>query len=230
MIKMSKNKRTLPEKYSKEWVSREEYEKLITCEKIKPRDILLIRFIYGSGMRISEVLDVKRTDLIKEENRTYTIIKKQKKDKKNWEKQPIPPEVYSEAIRYCNDKNIGQNDYIFYSQMSKRMTRQRAWQIMKESKEKAGILKDITNHSFRRSRLTHLLETEMDSQEVMRFARHKTSQSLDPYIKLAKKDIFDKMNQADGKKIDEGALVKILIEKFPEVLEKLNSKKNQRHY
>lgn len=209
------------QKYSKEWVSKEEFEQLVTCEKIKPRDILLIKFIYGSGMRISEVLDVKRKDLIKEGNRTYAIIKKQKKDKKNWEKQPIPPEVYSESIRYCNDKNIGQNDYIFPSQMSRRMTRQRAWQIMKESKKKAGISKDITNHCFRRSRLTHLLETDMDSQEVMRFARHKTSQSLDPYIKLAKKDIFDKMNQADGKNINKEALIKVLMEKFPEVLEQL---------
>ena len=194
---MSEKRNNLPKKYSKEWISKEEYVILIECEKIKPRDILLIKFIYGSGMRVSEVLDTKRKDLIKEGNRTYTIIKKQKKDKKNWEKQPFPPETYSEAIRYCNDKNIGPNDFLFPSQMSKRMTRQRAWQIMKESRKKAGIQKDITTHSFRRSRLTHLLETNMDSQEVMRFARHKTSQSLDPYIKLAKEDIFDKMNQAD---------------------------------
>lgn len=207
--------------YSKEWVSKEEYEQLITCEVIKPRDIRLIKFIYGSGMRISEVLDTKRRDLIKEGNRTYVILWKQKKDKKNPEKQPIPPEIYSETIRYCNDKNIGPNDYIFPSQMSKRMTRQRAWQIVKESKKKAGLDKDITTHSFRRSRLTHLLESDLDSQEVKRFARHKTSQSLDPYIKLAKKDIFDKMNQADGKTIGKKDLMKILIEKYPELLEKI---------
>ncbi|KKK50952.1 hypothetical protein LCGC14_3119860 [marine sediment metagenome] len=155
--------------------------------------------MYGSGMRISEVLDLMRRDLIKEGNRTYAIIKQQKKDKKNLEKQPFPQKIYSEIIRYCNDKNIGLRDYIFSSQMAKKMTRQRAWQIMKESKKKAGITKDITNHSFRRSRLTHLLDAEMDSQKVRGFARHKSSQSLDPYIKLAKKDIFDEMALADKK-------------------------------
>lgn len=184
-------------KYSKEWISKEELKQLITCEKIKPRDILLIKFIYNSGMRISEVLDTKRKDLIKEGERTYTIIRSQKKDKKNLEKQPIHPTLYSEMIRYCNDKNIKPNDYLFSSQMSKKMTRQRAWQIMKESRIKANLLKDITNHSFRRSRLTHLLEDDMDSQYVRGFARHKTSKSLDPYLKLAKKEIFDEMLKAD---------------------------------
>ena len=101
----------MSKKYSKIWLSEDDYEKLRNCEKIKRRDLLLIEIEYGTAMRISEILNLKRQDLIKERGRTYAIIKEQKTDKKNWEKQPIPPDVFSNIIRYCDEKNIKDKEF-----------------------------------------------------------------------------------------------------------------------
>lgn len=187
-------------KYSKEWLSEEEYKKIISNPEIKSRDLLLIKVCYSGALRISEALNSKFEDYKYEDGYTSLVLRDQKTDKKNWEKQPIPIEIYSEVKRYCEDNKIRTQDYVFQSRQNNYLTYPRAYQIIKESSKKAGINKKITTHTLRRSRLQHQLDKGEDPFFVKEFARHKSIDTTRKYMKISKKKLFLQMNEID--KID----------------------------
>jgi len=188
-------------KYSKEWFTKQEIKKLFEYPDISSRDLLLVRVCYYGAYRISEVLSSKREDFKHEDNYTFMILRKQKTDKLNWEKQPIPTFMYGEVVRYCNDNNIKTQDYIFQTQKShgSHMSYSMALIIVKKYTKLAGIDKEITTHSFRRSRATHLLDDGLELYDVSKFLRHKSLMTTMKYLKISKKKLFDKVYNIDNK-------------------------------
>ena len=195
-VKMEKKR-----KYSKEWLSQAELSKLFSCEKISFKDLMLMKTLYFGGFRISETLEFRRGDLVKEEGdlgevaNCYLIIGSQKNDKKNREKQPILCELYAQLVMFCKERKIGSHDFIFSSQMRKQMSRQRAFQIVQESAKKAGIDKKITTHTFRRTIIMHLLDQGMQQVDISKFVRHSSIYSIASYVKLSKKKIAEKIRK-----------------------------------
>lgn len=188
------------QKYSKEWLSQEEIKILFSNPNIKYRDLLLMKLCYYGALRISESLIAKFEDF-KNEDYSFLILRTQKTDKNNWEIQPIPLHMYSEIKRYCENNEIKTQDNVFQSRQSNSLTYQRSIQIVKECAKIAGIQKNITTHTFRRSRLQHLLDSGEDPYYVQDFARHKSIDTTRKYLKISKKDIADRMNQIDKKLI-----------------------------
>jgi len=190
-------------KYSKEWFTEQEIKKLFEYPNISSRDLLLVRVCYYGAFRISEVLVSKREDYELDDIYTYLILRKQKTDKMNWERQPIPPFTYGEVIRYCNDNNIKTQDYVFQTQKShgSYMSYSMAYFIVKKYVKLAGMDKEITTHSFRRSRATHLLDDGLELYDVSKFLRHKSIVTTMKYLKISKKKLFDKVYKIDNKSI-----------------------------
>lgn len=185
-------------KYSKEWLCEEEIDQLFSFHEINSRDLLLMRVIYFGALRISEALNSKREHYnIEGDDYAYLTLYEQKTDKKNWEIQPIPAMIYGEIDRFCNDNKIRTQDYVFRTQMSEQMSYNRAYQIVKEWVKKAGIDKEITTHSFRRSRATHMLDAGMELMDVSRFLRHDDIVTTLKYLKISKKRLNKKMNKVD---------------------------------
>lgn len=180
---------------SKEWISEAERDQLFQCEDIDTRDKMLMKTLYYGGLRISEALDIQKGDLLKEGDDCYILIKKQKTDKKNWEKQPIFTELYLDLIRYVKDYKIGRREYLFPSQMRDKMSRHRAYQVIRESAKKAGIDKNLTTHTFRRSIIMHLLDNGMHQIDVSRFVRHSSLSSIESYVKVSKKRLSKKIRE-----------------------------------
>ena len=185
-------------KYSKEWLSKEEIKKMFECPDINSRNLLLIRLTYFGALRISEALNSKLEDFKHEDDYYFLILRKQKTDKKNWEKQPIPPQIYGEVVRFCKDNKIMSQDYVFKTQKSSKMTYNRAYMIVKEISNKLNLNKEITTHSLRRSRATHLLDGDVDLYKVSGFLRHKRIETTQKYLKLSKKVLYSKMVEADA--------------------------------
>ena len=151
------------------------------------------------ALRISETLSSKPEDYKNEDNYYFLILRNQKTDKTNWEKQPIPSKIFGDVKRYCNDNNILSQNYIFSTQKSSKMSYNRAYNIIKEICKKTEINKSITTHSFRRSRASHWLDNNMDLYTVSKLLRHKSIITTMKYLKISKKSLFDKMKKIDDK-------------------------------
>lgn len=188
-------------KYSKNWLTKSEIKKLFESPGISSRDLLLMKLCYLGALRISESLNAKYEDFRYEDNYSFLVLKEQKTDKRNWEKQPIPKILYSEIVRFCEDNKIRSQDFIFQTRQSNKMSYPRAYQIVKEIAEKVGIQKEITTHTFRRSRATHLLDEGANIFYVKEFLRHKSIETTRKYLKISKKKMFEQMELFDKKSI-----------------------------
>ena len=188
------------EKYSKEWLSKKEINQLFSFHEIPSRDLLLMRTCYYGGFRISEVLKSKWEDY-RDEDYTYLLLRHQKTDKRNWEKQPIPRFIFGEIKRYCDDIKIRLQDNVFSSNRSQELSYPMAYKLVKKWVKLVGINKDITTHSFRRSRATHLLDDGLELIQVSRFLRHKSLETTRKYLKLSKKDLYTKVEKIDNMNI-----------------------------
>lgn len=186
-------------KYSKEWLSEQEIEILWQTPGISSRDLLLMRVCYYGALRVSEALNSKHEDYRNEDDYIYLLLRDQKTDKKNWESQPVPPHIYGEIDRFCDDKKIKSQDFVFQSNRSPKLSYSMALKIVKKSVKIAKIKKAITTHSFRRSRATHLLNNGMALEDVSGILRHKDLETTMKYLKISKKDLFDRMKQVDKK-------------------------------
>lgn len=186
--------------YNKEWLSKEEIAILFHCPDITSRDLLLMKVSYLGCLRISETLNSKWEDYRKEDY-TYLLLRTQKTDKKNWESQPIPPELYGEVKRFVDDNKIKSQDYVFQSNRSPRLSYNMAYKIVIKNCKLAGIEKPITTHSFRRSRATHLLDLGLPISKVQGFLRHKRIDTTLKYLKLSKERLAYDIDKIDKKTI-----------------------------
>lgn len=184
--------------YSKEWLSEKEIKKILESPDISSRNILLVKITYYGALRISEALNSKLEDYKNEDNYYFLVLRNQKTDKKNWEKQPIPSKIFGDVKRYCNDNNILSQHFIFSTQKSDKMSYNRAYNVIKEMCKNVGIDKAITTHSFRRSRASHWLDNKMDLYTVSKLLRHKSIITTMKYLKISKKSLFDKMEEIDN--------------------------------
>jgi len=187
-------------KYSKEWLSEKEIKTIFRHPAINSRDILLMKVCYFGALRIGEALNSKKDDYRNENDKYYyLLIREQKTDKNNWEKQPIPSILYGDIIRFCNDYDLHSEDYLFQSNRDKKLSYNMAYKTIKKSVKKAGIKKDITTHSFRRSRATHLFDLGWNIYRVSRLLRHKSIDTTRVYLKLAKRKLYNDLEKADRK-------------------------------
>ncbi len=183
--------------YNKEWISKKEIDLLFENTEISSRDLLLMKVCYSGAFRMGEILKSKWEDYRFEDGYCFMILRDQKTDKKNWEKQVIDKSVYGDVKRFCKDNNIRSQDYIFQSNRKKKLSFSRAFEIVKECAKKTGIDKQITTHSFRRSRASHLLDDGLDLYIVSKILRHKSIDTTQKYLKLSKKSLYDKISAID---------------------------------
>jgi len=121
------------------------------------RNRAMLELFYASGLRVSELANLKLNDLHLEEGYIRCIGKGHKE-------RVIPAgdearrlvNRYLEEVRplLCDNPHLQQ---VFVSRNGNGLTRQRLWQIIKECTRKAGIMKNVTPHTLRHSFASHLL-------------------------------------------------------------------------
>lgn len=136
------------------------------------RDKACLELMYATGMRVSELINLKMDDL----NMNVGFVKCLGKGNKE-RIVPFGRKAKESLMRYIDKarsvflkKRI--SNFLFLTRLSKAMSRQTFWKTIKKYARLAGIKKDITPHSLRHSFATHILEKGADLRVVQEMLGH----------------------------------------------------------
>ena len=165
-----------------------------SCDSI--RDKVLVRVLWKSGRRITEVLMLKVSDInFDEENIVWNIEKKKKPMKKL---KPMDNFTIRLLNFYVEQNKLQANDYIFKSPYdnNKHITRQRAFQIIRRVCEKAGIYhigsKRPHPHHFRHSfavDISKRAKSPSDIKKLQMLLEHTSLNTTESYLQFGSEDL-----------------------------------------
>ena len=174
------------EKYLPTSMSEDEVESLLgspkSSIKIERRDKAMIEILYATGMRISELVNLKLTDI--DFNRS--VLKVFGKGSKE---RLVPyGEKAAEALRiYLEDRNKLDSKDVFLSNRGTRITRGAFWQRIKIYIKRENLKLSISPHTLRHAFATHLLNRGADLRSVQILLGHSDLSTTQIYTHIAKK-------------------------------------------
>ena len=149
------------------------------------RNKAMLEMLYGSGLRVSELVGLKLSNYFSE----IGFLKVTGKG----DKERLVPvgEVAKKQLNiyinsYRNFLNIkpGNEDIIFLNRYGRKLTRVMIFTIIKDLAKKAGIKKNISPHTFRHSFATHLIEGGADLRAVQEMLGHESITTTEIYTHL----------------------------------------------
>lgn len=183
-IESHKVERVLPEVLSKEEIST-----LIKnlSEKDKVRNVAIIELIYGAGLRVSELTDIKLEDINFEKG--YIKIKGKGSRERLVFLNKNALSAIDHYLRERADTKTGSSVWLFPNRGSKKISRQSIWKIVKKVSVYLPVEKRVSPHTFRHSFATHLLEGGLDLRIVQELLGHKSLATTEIYTHLNRKHI-----------------------------------------
>lgn len=154
-------------------------------EPLGIRNRAMIETLYASGLRVSELTELKFRQVFTEEGYLRVIGKNNKE-----RIVPIGDEalkfiaMYTEHVRNQMDIVPGNEQYVFLNRRGKKLTRVMVFYIIKEVAEAAGITKTVSPHTFRHSFATHLVEGGADLKAVQDMLGHESITTTEIYTHL----------------------------------------------
>lgn len=172
----------------------EEVEKVLKCvgdstpEEI--RDRAIFELIYSSGLRVSEVCEMKFSSILWEEG-LIRIIGKGNKERIVPVGKPALKAIkhYLQEARAKLLKNKKDIDIVFLSSRGRPISRQMIWIRLKRAARKACIEKEIHPHTLRHSFATHLLQGGADLRAVQDLLGHSSISTTQIYTELDRETI-----------------------------------------
>ncbi|AOR29589.1 integrase [Formosa sp. Hel1_33_131] len=158
------------------------------------RNRAIIETLYSCGLRVSELTELKISDLFFEEG----FIKVTGKGNKQ-RFVPIGPltqkyiNLYKNHVREQIKIETAFNDTLFLNQRGKQLSRAMIFTIVKTLGAKAGIEKNISPHTFRHSFATHLLENGADLRAIQMMLGHESITTTEIYMHVDKSHLKDAM-------------------------------------
>jgi integrase/recombinase XerD len=150
------------------------------------RDKALLETLYATGMRISEVANLKVSNVNLEVGFARCIGKGNKERVVPLGKKAI--EGLRKYLDVSRPKFLGSNesDFVFLSRLGKKISRQSLWKIIKRYAREARIKKPIWPHTLRHSFATHLLERGADLRAVQEMLGHANISTTQIYTHIDK--------------------------------------------
>ena len=178
------------EKYLPASMSESEVEKLLNSpdasKEIEQRDKAMIEMLYATGMRISELVNLKITDI----DMNRSVIKVMGKGSKE---RLIPfGESASEALfNYLKIRKDSSSKEVFISNRGKKITRVAFWQRIKVYLLRENLKISISPHTLRHAFATHLLNRGADLRSVQLLLGHSDLSTTQIYTHIAKQRLGD---------------------------------------
>lgn len=181
-IKMPKLEKKLPE-----YLSVEEVDKLLdikTNTVYEKRNKAMLEMLYGTGARISELINLTMSNIFLEDKMIKVFGKGSKE-------RIIPINTYAldclvDYLQFGRSALLGAktSEYVFISSRRTKITRQAFFKIIKKLCEEAGIKKNISPHILRHSFATHLLHNGADLRIVQELLGHSDISTTQIYTHL----------------------------------------------
>ena len=150
------------------------------------RDRATLELMYATGMRVSELINLKMDDV----NMDVGFVKCLGKGSKE-RIVPFGKKAKESIARYLDKgrKNFLKqkvSNFLFLTRLGRPMSRQTFWKIIKKYAREARIKKDITPHSLRHSFATHILERGADLRIVQELLGHSDISTTQIYTHVSK--------------------------------------------
>ena len=184
LIEAPKTGRKLPDT-----LSEEEINSLITAIDLSKnegeRNRAMLETMYSCGLRVSELIHLKISDLFFDEG-FIKIIGKGNKERF----VPIHVRAQKYIILYMNEIRThlsivkGFEDTLFLNRRGKSLSRQMVFMILKELAIKINLQKKISPHTFRHSFATHLLKNGADLRAIQQMLGHESITTTEVYVHL----------------------------------------------
>ncbi len=159
----------------------------------KVRDQAMFETLYATGMRVSEIINVKVSDVNLEEQ-TIRVLGKGNKERiviiNNSAKQAL--ENYIDKYRL--QLQVELTDYLFLNMKGRKLSRQGFNYILKNYAKEVGI-SDISPHIFRHSIATHMLNNGGDLRLIQMLLGHANITTTEVYTHVSKQKILEEYEQ-----------------------------------
>ncbi len=187
LIMAPKSEKALPNVLSVDEVMRL-IESLKGDSPIDIRNQALLELIYGSGLRVSELLNIQVFDI--------HLVSNYVKIKGKGNKQRIVPlgQMSVEALKkYLTEARPMlvkiENNYLFLNQYGGKLSRQGFYKLLKKLSIDVGIKKDISPDTLRHSFATHLLEAGVDLRVLQELLGHEDISTTQIYTHISSKHL-----------------------------------------
>ena len=165
------------------------------------RNRAILETLYGCGLRVSELVSLKISDLFFDEGFVKITGK--------GNKQRFVPigsftqnyiEIYKNTIRTHLNIQKGHEDTLFLNRRGRQLSRAMIFTIIKDLAVKIDLNKVISPHTFRHSFATHLLENGADLRSIQLMLGHESITTTEIYVHLDRKHLSEIMNSFHPRK------------------------------
>jgi len=154
------------------------------------RNKAIIETLYGCGLRVSELVNLRLTDIHYGEEFVVVTGKGNKQ-----RLVPVSKKALKEIDIYKQDRNllpvIKDQNIMFLNRRGSRLTRAMIFTIIKDLAAKAGIKKNISPHTFRHSFATHMIEAAADLRAVQEKLGHESILTTEIYTHIDRSFLRD---------------------------------------
>ncbi|WP_435654702.1 site-specific tyrosine recombinase XerD [Cellulophaga baltica] len=200
LIESPKTGRKLPDT-----LSEDEINDLIAAINLSTpegeRNRAILETLYGCGLRVSELVNLKISDLFFDED---FIKVTGKGDKQRF--VPISEinkkyiTLYKNEIRVHLNIQKGFEDILFLNRRGKQLTRAMIFTIIKQLAVKIDLKKTISPHTFRHSFATHLLENGADLRAIQQMLGHESITTTEVYMHVDRSHLAQVLNEFHPRK------------------------------
>ena len=148
------------------------------------RNRAIIEVLYGSGLRVSELINLKLSNIYFDENYMLVEGKGSKQRLVPLSEESVKQIGFWRLDRNKLDIKKGNEDYLFLNRLGSRLTRAMIFTIVKDLCVIAGIKKNVSPHTFRHSFATHLLENGANLRAIQQLLGHESITTTELYTHI----------------------------------------------
>lgn len=192
--------RTLPDTLSEEEINRI----VATIDLSSPhgeRNRAILEMLYGCGLRVSELVELKLSDLFLEDGFIQVLGKGNKKRLvpiADYTKKIL--NIYLQQVRVHLKINPSFSDHIFINNRGAGLSRSMIFRLVKSYAKLADIKKNISPHTFRHSFATHLLKNGADLRSIQMMLGHESITTTEIYTHIDREFLRDNINKYHPKR------------------------------
>jgi len=179
-----------------EYLEEEEIAAMIdSIDRSKPegmRNVAIFETLYACGLRVSELVGLRLSDLFFKEE-LIRVVGKGNKERlvpiNSLARKMI--NIYREEVRIHLPIKKGSEDILFLNRRGAALSRAMIFNLVKDAAASAGIRKNISPHTFRHSFATHLVKHGADLRAVQEMLGHESITTTEIYTHLSQQQLRD---------------------------------------